>query len=302
MLFNHIAIVGVGLIGGSFALAAKKAQLAERITGCGGSRSLETALARGIIDGFEASFDEGRASDADLIFLAAPVGAIIDFLRRRGGQIKPGAIVTDAGSTKARICEAARGSLSEGAHFVGGHPLAGSQNSGVEFADADLFNGASYAIIVDDMALTCEHQQFGPIARVTQMVKAIGSRPVMITAQLHDQVVARTSHAPQLVSTALALAVGRAALGKALALSGGGLADMTRLAASDWSVWEEICRTNADEIAGALKEAADEIDALRAALEAGDFAALGRAFEGANRFARDFHELKRNHNDLYKEK
>lgn len=299
MMFNHIAIVGVGLIGGSFALAARRAGLADRITGCGGS-SLDTALARGVIDGREDSFAEGRVCDADLIFLAAPVGAIIEFLRARSRQVKPGAIVTDAGSTKLQICEAARESLSGDAYFVGGHPLTGSHRAGVEFADPDLFSGAHYAIIVDDEASACEHQEFGSkesgskefdsIGKVTEMIRAIGSLPVMITARSHDRTVARTSHAPQLISTALALAIAKSARVESAALSGGGLADMIRLAASEWTVWEDICRTNNIEIADALGEVTAEIETLRGMLQSGDYLKACRAFEDANRFAREFHQ------------
>src|SRR5688572_11637932 len=121
MWFNHLAIVGVGLIGGSFALAVRRAGLASRISGWGGKRSLAIALQNGVIDGIEDCFDKDEVSDADLVYLAAPVSGILDFLRTRGNLLKPGAIVTDAGSTKREICRTAAESLPPSVHFVGGH-------------------------------------------------------------------------------------------------------------------------------------------------------------------------------------
>src|SRR5215210_7746188 len=138
MRFNHICIVGVGLIGGSFALAARRAGLAARITGYDDPLVLEKACRAGIIDGVERSFQDEVECEADLLYLAAPVCNIIDFIMTRAKLAKLGAIITDAGSTKREVCRAARESVPEKAHFVGGHPIAGSHNSGVEFATADL--------------------------------------------------------------------------------------------------------------------------------------------------------------------
>src|SRR5262245_23085620 len=128
MRFEQITVVGVGLIGGSFALAARRAGLARRITGWNGGASIDAARSNGVIDAVEESFAQGHRCDADLIYLAAPVGGIIEFLQTRGSQIKPGAIVTDAGSSKREICRAAR-SLPSEVTFIGGHPMAGSHNA-----------------------------------------------------------------------------------------------------------------------------------------------------------------------------
>lgn len=275
MLFKHILIVGVGLIGGSFGLAARRARLAERITGYGGSRSLQKAISMGIIDAIEESLDAGSECGADLIYLAAPIRGIIDFIVNHGRLIKPGVIVTDAGSTKREICRAASEALPAGASFVGGHPMAGSHMAGVEHASGDLFFGAPYAIVAGEATAT---------GIVEEVVRSIGARPVFMTAEAHDREVARTSHAPQLLSIALARAARKHAAGDSPKLAGRGLADMTRLAASQWSVWRDICETNRDEIIYALGELADELGALRGALEDGRSEDLGRAFEEANRF------------------
>lgn len=275
MHFKHIAIVGVGLIGGSFALAARRAGIAGRITGWDGKEALAAALASGMIDGVEDSFESGRVSEADLVYLAAPVGAILSFLRTRVKSFKPGTIITDSGSTKREICRAARESLPREVAFVGGHPMAGSEHSGARFADADLFRGAAYALIAD------EHADPDAVSAVSQMVASIGATPIRLTAEQHDRMAARISHAPQMLSTALALAVARASEKGTDRLAGNGLAEMTRLAESSWSMWEDICRTNADEIASALDETISEIEAVRVAVSSGDSSSLKEMFEAA---------------------
>lgn len=281
MLFPHITIVGAGLIGGSFALAARRAGLCERITGFNGGHSLDEALSRGIIDEAEESFDRGETCKADLIYLAAPVGGIIEFLRRHNHLIKPGAIITDAGSSKREIVKAAREHLPSEMFFIGGHPMAGSHNAGVEFADADLFKNAPYAIVIDEE----KPSRAEAIDKIDGAVRAIGANPVFLTAADHDRIVARVSHAPQLISTALAASLSKTAGEDEVKLSGRGLMDMTRLSASRWSVWEDIMRTNADEISRALGEIATEIESLREALSSGDAEKMRDAFERANRLA-----------------
>jgi prephenate dehydrogenase len=276
-MFNHLAIVGVGLIGGSFAMAARRIGLAKKITGWGGKHSLAIALENGVIDGIEDSFDKGDVSEADLIYLSAPVSGILDFLRKRGNLVKQGAIVTDAGSTKREICRTALASLPQSVHFVGGHPMAGSHRVGVEFARADLFDGAAYAVI-------SKAEQETAASSLIEVVRAIGARPVITTAEHHDRVAARISHVPQLLSTALALATAESVDGKSTQLSGRGFADMTRLANSPWSIWKDICDTNADEIGAALTEAANKIESLRLAVSSGDSETMSESFRKASEF------------------
>jgi prephenate dehydrogenase len=283
MHFKHIAIVGVGLIGGSFALAARRAGIAERITGWDCKEVLDEACARGVIDGGEGSFDSGGLCDAELVYLAAPVGAILSLLRTRGKLFKAGAIVTDAGSTKREICRVAREALPSRVSFVGGHPMAGSHKAGIEHADADLFRGAPYALVVEDFKAESSTAR----RVVEEVARAIGARPVTLTAEEHDRVVARVSHAPQLLATALACAVARHRTEADLQLAGSGFSEMVRLAASRWSMWEDICRTNADEIAVALDEVISEMEAARSSIASGDFDGVGAAFEKANDLVRE---------------
>lgn len=279
MHFKHIAIVGVGLIGGSFALAVRRAGLCDHITGWDRKDVLDQALDRGVIDGVENAFESGEVSEADLIYLAAPVGAILSFLRTRANSLKPDAIVTDAGSTKRDICRAAREALPREVGFVGGHPMAGSERTGVEFADADLFRGAAYALVAGDGANP------DAVRAIAETVKSIGASPIALTAEQHDRITARISHAPQLISTALALAAARMNDTNAMSLGGSGLAEMTRLAKSRWSVWEDICRTNADEITSALDEVIAEMEAVRVAISSGDFSSVGDMFDSAGESA-----------------
>jgi prephenate dehydrogenase len=280
MHFKHIAIVGVGLIGGSFALAARRAGIASRITGWDSREVLDEAGARGVIDGIEDSFESGGVCDADLVYLAAPVGAILSLLRTRGNSFKEGAIVTDAGSTKREICRVAREALPNAVGFVGGHPMAGSHNAGIEHADAGLFRGAPYALVVDESSA----ESSGAFRLVDQVVCSIGAKPVTVTAEEHDRVIARVSHAPQLLATALACAVARRRNEADLRLAGAGFSEMVRLAASRWPMWEDICRTNSDEITLALDEVITEMEAARASIASGGFEGVGAAFEEANRF------------------
>jgi len=278
MLFRHISIVGTGLIGGSFALAARRYGIAERITGVDSAAVLKEACARGIIDEAETSFDSGRVCEADFVYLAAPVGGILSFLRTRGKLVRQDAIITDSGSTKREICRAARETLPGGVVFVGGHPMAGSHHAGIQYADADLFRNAAYALVVDD----ANPGSSDAVRKVEEVVNAIGAVPVHVTTEEHDRAVARMSHTPQLVATALACAVARRPNEADLRLAGTGFSEMVRLAGSRWSVWEDICRTNADEISLALDDVIGEIEAARSSISSGDFEELGGAFELAN--------------------
>ena len=284
MRFKHVAIVGLGLIGGSFALAVKRARLAERITAWDNEETIREALARGVIDGAEDALGSGRASGADLIYLAAPVGAIINFLFKSGDSLKPGAIVTDAGSTKREICRAAREKLPGAVRFVGGHPMAGSHKRGIHHADADLFSDAPYAVVPCEEMKTLDEPRAQAVNTIIEVVRKIGGRPIVLTAESHDQIVARVSHAPQLISTALAVMAAGPGEAKTMALAGSGFTDMTRLAASDWSVWEDICRTNGDEIVCALDQFGESVARAREAIRNGDFQKVQEAFRAANRF------------------
>jgi prephenate dehydrogenase len=293
MKYNHIAIVGVGMIGGSFALAARRAGLANRITGWDREEVLARALKSGAIDAIEDSFASGRPSEADLVYLAAPVGQITEFLRNKGRLLKPGSIVTDAGSSKREICRVAIEHLPGEVHFVGGHPMAGSHNSGFEFATPDLFIGAPYAIVPLGVPAFGRVRSGGgsldAAQEIAQIATALGSKPIFLSAAEHDAAVALASHTPQLIATALAITAAESENQKHLIeLAGPGFSDIIRLAASRWSVWEDICRTNHDEIETALDMLGRTIERMRKALKDSDFTSLGREFDRANDFTERF--------------
>ena len=277
---NYVCIVGCGLIGGSFALALRRAGYQGRITACGGARSPRVAVERGVADAVEESFDRGEACAADLVYLAAPIGGILDFLRTKGALLKPGAVVTDAGSTKAEICRIARESLPAGVHFIGGHPMAGSENTGVEYARADLFDRATYALMDEGGGEA--------FARFRELVESIGARVLVTDPASHDAAVALISHLPQLTATALGSLLGADHDGRvarrdlAQRLAATGWRDTTRLAGSSWSVWRDICMTNQPNLTRALDALLAELHALRDALDARDFNRIRELFEAAN--------------------
>ncbi len=290
--FKHVCIVGCGLIGGSFALALRRAGFRGRITACGGSRSPRLAVERGVVDAVEESFERDEVCKADLIYLAAPIGGIIDFMRTRSERIRPGAIVTDAGSAKVEICRAAARLLPAGVTFIGGHPMAGGENTGVQYARADLFDRATYALMIGQGIDEAEFDRF------MSLVESIGARVLLTRPEAHDAAVALISHLPQFVASALAsllsperdVEIADRALARALAATG--WRDMTRLAGSAWSVWRDICLTNQPNISNALGSLIAELQSLKDSLDARDFNRARELFAEANRSAaeqRAFH-------------
>jgi len=277
MAFNQVTIIGVGLIGGSFALALRRAGFDGIITGWGGQRSLSIALDRGIIDSVEESFNSGEICRSDLIYLACPINSIISFIETYNKQLKPGALLTDAGSTKQKICESARLHLPRSIEFIGGHPMAGSEKTGAENASADLFDGAAYIITPDEFS----HPE--PVAQLEVLIKELGARPITVSALHHDRAVALVSHLPQLLSTALAAAIlKRGEADRLLLLSGRGFQDMTRLAASDWSIWGDIISTNRENILESISQMIGSLEEVKAALEHCDYESLKLLFKTAN--------------------
>lgn len=256
--FRRIAILGLGLLGGSLGLALKRAGITASIAGYarrGDTR--DRALAAGAID--EVFADLGEAvRGADLVILATPVAVILDHLPRLRAHLSPQALITDVGSTKRRICECAAELYAGQPLFLGGHPMAGKELSGLENADAQLFENACYVLT------PLEREQLAdPRVRAFRgLVKSIGARPLALDPATHDAGVACLSHLPQLLSTSLAAVVEEevTAANLPLEMAGPGFRDMTRLADSPYSVWRDICLTNTANIQTA-------IDALIAKLE-----------------------------------
>ena len=271
---EQITIVGCGLLGGSFALALRRSGFQGRITACGGVRGPQLAVERGIADGLEVSFANQEVCQSDLLFLAAPIGGIIDFLKTHHQRIKPGAIVTDAGSTKVEICQIAQVSLPPEVVFIGGHPMAGSEHSGLEYARADLFEGATWALM--EAAHTAALQQ------LKALIEPLGARLLLTTPAEHDAAVALISHLPQLVASSLAdlLNAEDSELPRRLAATG--WRDMTRLAGSSWSVWRDIVLTNQPNISAAIGLLMTELQTIKDALDTRDFNQVRELFTAAN--------------------
>ena len=273
-----IAVVGVGLIGGSFALAAKRAGIASRVLGVSSPGTLEKALALGIVD--EGLPLEEAVPQADLVFLSATIHSIVETIPRLSGLARRNAIVTDAGSTKRVIVKAAE--AVDGMYFVGGHPMAGKEKGGVEEADPSLFGGRLWVLGTDHGVADARFDQLQAI------VKAVGAKTVLMGADEHDAAVARTSHLPQLLSTALAASLEQSFHHEAPLLAGPGLLDATRLALSPYPVWKDILDTNRDQISAAMAEYLDEWKAQFDALSSlGD---LEEQFARAAAFAKRLRE------------
>ncbi len=249
-------------MGASFALALRRSGIQAHIAGWDCSETvLKTALEKGVIDEVDRSFSNGTVSAADLIYLAMPVSGIVEFLQTHGSQAKEGALITDTGSTKAEVCRAAREYLPPGRNFVGGHPIAGSQHAGLAHARADLFAHAAYVLIED-----CG--EVDGLFEFTQVLEAIEAHVVFMTAAEHDSTFALVSHLPQLLSTALAATVKSQSHANALLkIAGPGYRDMTRLAASPWSMWRDILATNPAPITNALSAMVRRLTTLEAELQ-----------------------------------
>jgi len=272
--FRRVAIIGTGLIGGSFALALRRQFPEISIVGFSHSGSAAAAVALGAID--EAAPDLPSAvRGADLVYVALPIVASIEALGAIARAAEPHALITDAGSTKAAICHAAREDFRGDALFLGGHPMAGKERSGIGQAEANLFNGAPYVLMGTEATADPRAKQFADV------VRAMGARPVWSDPHTHDWAVGIVSHLPQLVAVALARVVQDETdeTGLPLSLAGQGLHDTLRLAGSPYSVWRDVLLTNTDNLSRALDRLAQAVDYLRTHLANRD---IEQEFAGAN--------------------
>lgn len=268
--FRSVAVVGVGLIGGSIALGVRETWPSARVIGV--DRPSVLAHAGAALDRALPSVAE--LGDVDLVVLAAPVRQNARLLQQLPAAVCQQAVVTDVGGTKRDVHRAARVSESR-LRFVGGHPVGGAEQGGFGFARADLFRGRPW-IVVPDGAPPAD------LARVEAFAAGLGALPVRMSAEEHDRVMAFVSHLPQLAASALMAVVGSAVEAQGLRVAGRGLADTTRLASSPVTVWTDICASNADTIRVALDLLIDRLGDLRADLGRG--AALDAVFADAARW------------------
>jgi prephenate dehydrogenase len=272
-IFRHIGIVGLGLIGGSIALASREIWPSAIVIGVDNKDVLETAMRLHAID--VAADDPVVLAEADIVILAAPVRQNLNLLASLEDNVRQAAVVTDTGSTKRSMLAASKG-LPPRFTFVGGHPLAGAASGGLEHARPDLFKGRPWLLTPrDDGAGEA-------LERLLAFTRALGAEPRVMTADVHDHLLAFLSHLPQLTASALMQVVGEAVGRDGLALSGRGLVDTTRLASSPSDIWKDIGATNGDEIARALDTLIAVLADLRQDLERGD--RLGEVFDAARRW------------------
>ena len=293
MPIRQITIVGTGLIGGSFGLALKKHRFAGRIIGCDRAPVLERARSKGAIDDGDTNIADA-ARGSQVIVLATPVGAIIEAIGRLGPSLPAKTLLTDTGSTKAEVLARAAATFRKqtGNRFLAGHPMAGKEQSGVEFADADLFQGAAW------LFTPSEGQDIysGLCGEFLEWVERIGARVASMEAAEHDELCAWISHLPQMMSTALAAALVETYGEGAPLLEAGGraLREMTRVSASPYSMWRDIALTNKTNIRNALLKLEQHLAHIRENLDTKE---LALEFESAHQLRK---ALPRRHGDTEK--
>ncbi|HIQ20877.1 MAG TPA: prephenate dehydrogenase [Planctomycetes bacterium] len=266
-----VAIVGVGLIGGSVGLALRQRGLAETVVGIGRRQSTLRAARRvGAVTRTTQDLAAGVAR-ADLVLVCVPIGSIVEQVRRVAEHARPGTLITDAGSTKAEIVRALDRPLARGCRFVGSHPLAGSEKAGPQHARADLFQGRLVVLT------PTRRSRPGDVERLERFWSALGAEVVRMTAAEHDRAVAWTSHLPHAAAVALAAVVP----GRYLPLAGTGLEDTSRLAGGSPELWTQIFAANRRHVAAALRRFERQIQALRAAVEQENSSRLKRILSRA---------------------
>jgi prephenate dehydrogenase len=275
VIIDKLAIVGVGLIGGSFALALKQAGAVREVLGVGRSPArLTVARELELIDGVA---DYAEAGQADCILLALPVGETAAVLRQLAPHLKPGAIITDVGSTKANVIAAARAALGERfADFVPAHPIAGSEQSGPGAARADLFQGKK--VVLTPQADT----RAGALETVEALWRATGAQTETLDADLHDRVFAAVSHLPHLAAFALVDELAQRADGDTyFHFAASGFRDFTRIAGSSPEMWRDIALANREAVLAELDAYLAAIQTLRNAVDGNDADALLKMFSRA---------------------
>jgi prephenate dehydrogenase len=283
-LVERVAVIGTGLVGASIGLAVRRAGLCRRVAGYdvdGGE--LATAVERGAVTDPARSAAEA-AADADVVWLAVPVSAVESVAAEVGPAMRAGAILSDSASVKSRVVEALQVGAPPQVHVIGGHPMAGSAETGAAHASAELFVGATWLLT------PTTHTDPEAYRRLHGMVAALGARVIAVAPERHDLLVAVVSHLPQLAATTLMnLAADRARDEHAglLLLAAGGFRDATRVAASNPDLWSEICAENREAIVAVLDEYRDRLETLRASLAKADDEQLRDELAAARAARRD---------------
>ncbi len=262
---ENIAVLGLGLIGGSLAFALHQASLAKQIAGYDVDPGVTLrALTRGAITQMCTTVEE-TVQQADIVVLAAPIHALPGLFERIAPALKPGVLVTDTASTKAQVMTWAKTLLPPGVVFVGGHPMAGREHSGIEAAEVGLFEGCTYCLTPTTQTPS------EAIARLSEVVMGFGAHPLTLDAALHDHLVAGISHLPLVLSTTLVQTLGRSETWPVMArLAASGFRDMSRLAAGNSTMYHDICLTNQEAILRWLDALVQQLENVRSLIATSD--------------------------------
>lgn len=278
--FRQVGIIGVGLIGGSLGMILRRKGLADHVVGVGRRvENLKTAVALGAIDRYVADPQEG-VRGADLVILATPVDTYERHLHDWSHCLTPGAIVSDVGSVKGTLVERSESAMPTGVHFVGAHPIAGKEKTGVAAGSDQLFKGARCILTPTNRTAQTA------LERVKQLWEEAGSIVLTMDPHLHDQILGAVSHLPHVVAFALmnALADLRDQQVPSLDLaghSGGGLRDTTRIAASSPEMWRDIFLWNRDNVVSCIERYVRTLEELKQLIKAGDTAGIEKLLERA---------------------
>jgi prephenate dehydrogenase len=275
--FNNILIVGLGLIGGSLATALKRKGFSGNILAVDKEEILNKAITRNLIDkSYSQDQLKEAVEEAELIILCTPITEIIELLKVIAPWTKPGTLISDVGSTKRKIVETANIYLPAHCHFIGGHPMAGSEFRGLDAADAFLFENTTYVLTPNRPTQEAIRRAFG------ELLEFIGAKVLLLSAQLHDEIAAAVSHLPQVTSVGLMNLVNDRQNESSyfLKMAAGGFRDMTRVSSSPYGIWEDIIETNNDMIAKFLNDYIRELEHLKHLLLENN---LGKYFERAAR-------------------
>ena len=276
-MIKRLCIIGVGLIGGSLARALKHAAYCSEVVGCGRDQvQLQRAVELGVIDRYEQ--DPARAvADADVIVLAVPLGAMESVMHAIAAHVKPDAVITDVGSAKGSVAAAAQAAFGTvPGRFVPGHPIAGTEKSGVEASFADLYRDRR--VILTPLAQT----DADAVALVSEMWRQAGAEVVEMSVEHHDEVLAATSHLPHMLAFALVDTLARMhEQAEIFRYAAGGFRDFTRIASSDPVMWRDICLANREAIAAMIDRFQADLVGLREAIVQGDGKAIEEIFTRA---------------------
>jgi prephenate dehydrogenase len=277
--FNKITIIGVGLIGGSLGLALKEKKPNFKIVGIDKQKIIEKAIARGAIDEGTANFKEG-IKEADIVIIATPVKTILNILTQINPFLKKGCLVTDTGSTKGQIVERADKVLSKDIFFIGGHPMAGSEEYGIESANPHLFQDRTYILT------PTKKSNLIAIEKIFSLIKMIGANRLILNPLEHDRIVGAVSHLPQIIAVSLINMVSELIQkennNNYFKAVGEGFKDMTRIASSPYKVWEDICYTNKEIILEMIQEFRNYLGVIEGKLK-NDPSSLKEEFQKASK-------------------